>query len=77
MVAFGQIESVWPALGSVLVHEGIVYATAGRETEVDGGIAIGAFNAATGKQLWASVLQPEMRYQNDIRVCSISTEGCN
>jgi len=66
MIAFGQIESVWPALGAVLVHDEIVYATAGRETEVDGGVALVAFNAATGKQLWASVIQPGIRYQNDL-----------
>ena len=66
MVAWGQVESVWPAIGSVLVHEGIVYATAGRETESDGGIALAAFTPATGKQLWATVIPNGIRYQNDI-----------
>jgi hypothetical protein len=51
-VAFGQIESAWPVCGSVLVDGGVVYAAAGRGPKVDGGHALLALEAATGKPLW-------------------------
>ena len=35
MVTFGQVESVWPVIGSVLVQDGVAYASAGRTTEAD------------------------------------------
>ncbi len=56
MVAHGLVESVWPAAGAVLVHEGIAYATAGRSTEADGGIALVAFRPETGETVWAKGL---------------------
>jgi outer membrane protein assembly factor BamB len=44
----GQLESVWPVHGSVLVQNGIVYATAGRSSYLDGGIKIYGLNPKTG-----------------------------
>ena len=38
MMAFGQLESVWPVHGSVLVQDDIVYCVAGRSMFVDGGL---------------------------------------
>jgi hypothetical protein len=50
-VAFGQIESVWPVTGSVLVHDGVVYCTAGRSSFLDGGMVLYRLDAATGETL--------------------------
>jgi outer membrane protein assembly factor BamB len=66
MVAFGQVESVWPAPGSVLVHNGLLYATAGRTTESDGGVAVCALDPASGKRLWATAIGPGPGRQNDV-----------
>ncbi len=53
MVAHGLVESVWPATGAVLVNEGLAYATAGRSTKADGGIAMVAFKPETGETVWS------------------------
>jgi len=57
---------VWPAVGSVLVHDGVLYAHAGRTTESDGGVAIVALDAATGQHVWAKGIAPGPLRQNDI-----------
>jgi outer membrane protein assembly factor BamB len=51
IVAFGQVESVWPVHGSVLVKDGIAYASAGRSSYLDGGIRVVALDPATGSLL--------------------------
>ena len=51
LVSFGQVESVWPVQGSVLVQGGKVYFAAGRSSFLDGGILVYALNAQTGKVL--------------------------
>ncbi len=48
----GQLESVWPVFGSVLVEKGVVYFAAGRHTETDGGIFLYAAEPRTGKISW-------------------------
>jgi hypothetical protein len=49
--AYGQLESVWPVHGAVLVQNGIAYASAGRSSYLDGGIVLYALDPATGRQL--------------------------
>ncbi|NQT85908.1 PQQ-binding-like beta-propeller repeat protein, partial [bacterium] len=66
MVAYGQVESVWPAIGTVLVHEGVLYANAGRTSESDGGIAVVALDPASGKMLWGSAIAPGPGRQTDL-----------
>ncbi len=57
MIAFGQIESSFPILGSVLVHNGIVYASGGKTTESNnGGLVATALNCKTGKQIWSCAI---------------------
>ncbi len=51
LVSYGSVESVWPAHGSVLVLDGVVYATAGRSSYLDGGVDLYGLDAATGKML--------------------------
>jgi outer membrane protein assembly factor BamB len=50
-VAVGQIESVWPVTGSVLVNDGVVYCTAGRSSYLDGGMFLCRLDPDTGDVL--------------------------
>ena len=54
--AYGQIESVWPVHGSVLVQNDALYVTAGRSSYMDGGIVLYRIEPATGKELSRTVL---------------------
>ena len=56
VVAYGQLESVWPVSGSVLVEEGVVYAAAGRSSFLDGGIRLVRLDSRTGKKLSETVI---------------------
>jgi len=58
-VAFDQVESLWPVHGSVLVKDGVAYATAGRSSYLDGGITLCALDPATGKLLHHTRLRSE------------------
>ncbi|MHC4401857.1 MAG: outer membrane protein assembly factor BamB family protein, partial [Planctomycetota bacterium] len=58
-VAYGQIESLWPVHGSVLVHNQVAYVAAGRSSYLDGGIMLYGLEPATGKLLWATRLASE------------------
>jgi len=59
VAAFGQVESVWPVHGSVLVARDasgtpprdVAYVTAGRSSYLDGGIRIYALDPRTGEVL--------------------------
>jgi outer membrane protein assembly factor BamB len=51
IAAHGQLESASPAIGSVLVREGVVYATAGRSSYLDGGIDLYRIEPQTGSTL--------------------------
>ena len=52
LVSFGQVESVWPVQGSVLVQDGVVYFAAGRSSFLDGGIIVYGLDAKTGQVLY-------------------------
>jgi len=49
--AYGQLESVWPVHGSVLILNGELWCAAGRCSFTDGGIRLWRLEAATGKVL--------------------------
>ncbi len=51
LVSYGQVESVWPVQGSVLVQDSVVYFAAGRSSFLDGGILVYALDANSGKVL--------------------------
>jgi len=51
LVAFGQVESVWPCHGSVLIKQGVVYAAAGRSSYLNGGIVVYGLDLRAGKVL--------------------------
>ncbi len=50
--SFGQIESVWPVQGSVLVQNDVVYFAAGRSSFLDGGMLVYGLDTKTGKVLY-------------------------
>jgi len=45
----GRPESAWPVHGSVLLYRGLVYAAAGRTSEIDGGMDVYALDPASGR----------------------------
>ncbi len=51
IVSYGQLESVWPIHGSVLVLDGSVYFAAGRSSYLDGGLHLYRLDAASGRIL--------------------------
>jgi outer membrane protein assembly factor BamB len=51
ITAYGQLESVLPIHGSVLVNDTTAYFTAGRSSYLDDGISLYRVNAKTGKVL--------------------------
>ena len=60
LVSYGQVESVWPLHGSVLVREGVAYCVAGRSRFVDGGLRLVRLDCATGKLLSETVLDDKV-----------------
>jgi outer membrane protein assembly factor BamB len=56
MMAWEQLESAWPVHGSVLVHNNVLYCTAGRNMYIDGGIRLLRLHPATGKLLGETVM---------------------
>jgi outer membrane protein assembly factor BamB len=56
IVAYEQLESVWPVHGSVLVQDDRVYCAAGRSVFLDGGLRLLQLNPRTGEILSENVL---------------------
>ena len=52
----GQLESIWPVHGAVLIQNDTLYATAGRSSYLDGGIVLYRLDPATGKELSRTTL---------------------
>ena len=55
-MAWEQLESAWPVHGSVLVHDDVLYCTAGRSMFLDGGLRFLRLEPATGKLLGEVVM---------------------
>jgi hypothetical protein len=56
IVAYGQVESPWPAVSSVLVDGGLAYVAAGRHPTADGGVRVLAIRPRTGEIVWEKVI---------------------
>ncbi|MBC8875987.1 MAG: PQQ-binding-like beta-propeller repeat protein [Planctomycetes bacterium] len=66
IVSRGQLESLWPVHGSVLIRDNRAYFAAGRSSFLDGGILLYAVDVATGKVVASrrfDSLDPESREQ--------------
>jgi len=51
IMAWEQLESVWPVHGSVLIRDEVAYVIAGRSMFLDGGLTLYRLNPATGEVL--------------------------
>lgn len=56
LMAFEQLESVWPVHGSVLVQDDVLYCVAGRSMFLDGGIRFLRLEAKTGEKISETIL---------------------
>src|SRR6185503_16478350 len=52
ILAYGQLESPWPVVSSVLVDGGLAYVAAGRHPTADGGVRVLAIKPRTGEIAW-------------------------
>jgi hypothetical protein len=55
-MAFGQLESIWPVVGSVSVLDDTVYCVAGRSSYLDGGMVLCRLDLSTGAEKGRTVL---------------------
>jgi outer membrane protein assembly factor BamB len=60
-----RIESVWPVHGSVLIFRDTVYVSAGRSSNLDGGLRLFALDPATGTVRASSTFFTEQTVQAD------------
>ncbi len=56
MMAWEQLESAWRVHGSVLIHNDVLYCTAGRNMYIDGGLRLLRLNPLTGVLLGETVM---------------------
>jgi len=56
IIAFGQLESPWPAAGSVLVIGDTAYVAAGRHPLADGGVRVLALDPVTAAVKWVKTI---------------------
>jgi len=56
IVSYAQVASPWPVFGSVLVSDGLVFASAGRTQGSDGGIVVRSYEPHSGKLVWSKAL---------------------
>jgi len=70
IMSLGQLESPWPLHGSVLIHDGLIYATAGRSSSAEGGIRVCVVDPETGHVVRDTTLGREtsVGIMNDILV---------
>jgi outer membrane protein assembly factor BamB len=51
-----QLESAWPVFGSVMIDDGGIIVTAGRQSAIDGGISVYNLDPADGSVRWQTKL---------------------
>jgi outer membrane protein assembly factor BamB len=75
--SFDQFESVWPVHGSVLLHEGVAYLTAGRSTYLDDGIRVYALEPRSGRVLHQTTLEGPWPKIPEDRDVAFYVDGAN
>jgi outer membrane protein assembly factor BamB len=71
LMAFEQLESVWPVHGSVLVQDNTVHFVAGRSMFLDGGLRLFQLDPKTGRKISETILDdrdPETGDNLQVRV---------
>lgn len=79
VMAYEKLESAWPIHGSVLVHDGVLYCTAGRNMFLEGGIRFLRLDPMTGELLGEVVMDdkdPETGEDIHLAYCK-KTQGNN
>lgn len=66
MLEHGLVESSWPVYGAVLQYRGMLFASAGRNSEADGGTVIAALDPATGARIWSRAVDVVLVRKDDI-----------
>ena len=56
LMAYEQVESVWPVHGSVLVQSDVVHCVAGRSMFADGGLRLCRLDLGTGRKLSETIM---------------------
>jgi outer membrane protein assembly factor BamB len=56
IMAYGQMESPWPVVSSVLIDGGLAYVAAGRHPTADGGVRVLAIKPRTGDVVWEKTI---------------------
>ncbi len=59
MCAYGQVESVWPLHGSVLIQNETLYCVAGRSMFLDGGLRLLRLDPASGRNVSETILDDQ------------------
>jgi outer membrane protein assembly factor BamB len=67
MVNGGQLESLWPVLGTVIIHDGALYACGGITAQYDGGLWMTRLDPLTGKAVWRQRVLSPTEWGNSIR----------
>ncbi len=75
--AFDQLESVWPVHGSILMHDGVAYCTAGRSTYLDGGVRVYGLDPTSGAIKYRTVIEGPFPEDSGGREVSFYTTGAN
>ena len=60
LVSYGQVESVWPLPGSVLIQDEKLYCVAGRSMFLDGGLRMVILNPETGELVSENVMDNQV-----------------
>ncbi len=60
LMAYGQLESVWPLAGSVLIEGGKLYSVAGRSMFLDGGLRMVVLDPKTGALISENVMDRQV-----------------
>ena len=75
IVSHGQLESVWPVSGSVLVVNNLVYFAAGRSSYLDGGIRLYGLEPHTGRKVVDTIISTRNPDGSEI-LDEQSVDGC-
>ncbi|PAY21339.1 hypothetical protein CKO51_01810 [Rhodopirellula sp. SM50] len=69
----GRLESAWPVHGSIMMFDDTAYFAAGRNTFLDGGIAVFGLDPVSGEMKQGRIMQGP--YQDDVRSFPVQARG--